>query len=141
MPLLRYVDDYFSADRERAAEHSMKVFARYQSLARFARVYSCDCLLHRLVKLCLGSTAISARKLCFGNPLPILGVRIELLKEGAAFWPDPVKVEKWMKRILIALLGEKLRAGDASKLLGYLQFATQRAFKRLGRAMLWAIIR
>ena len=84
---------------------------------------------------------MSARKLSFGNPLPILGVRVELLEDGVAFWPDPDKVQKWSVRIAVALLGEKLRAGEASKLLGYLQFATQRAFKRLGRAMLWAIIR
>ena len=29
LPVLRFVDDYFAAEREEVAEHAMKIFARH----------------------------------------------------------------------------------------------------------------
>ena len=54
LPVLRYVDDYFSAEEEASCRLSMEVFAR-------------------LVRALLGGTAISESKLQCGNPLTVLG--------------------------------------------------------------------
>eukprot|EP00973_Karenia_brevis_P014605 1993953-Karenia_brevis.AAC.1 len=48
MPVLRYVDDYFSADRPETAEHATGIFAR-------------------LAKLFLGAEAIAEGKLEHGD--------------------------------------------------------------------------
>ncbi len=82
--LLHYVDDYIGADRAASAEVAKDTFAR-------------------LVRACLGESAISPGKLSHGNPLTILGVDIELSMHGATFWPSQDKVEKWLAQILEAL--------------------------------------
>jgi len=89
----------------------------------------------RLIRACLGETAIAERKLESGNPLVVLGVEVLLAPEGLTFWPATGKVEKWLAKIDAALASGSLRPGEASKLSGALQWGTQFAFKRLGRAM------
>ena len=50
--------------------------------------------------------------------------------------PSADKVRKWTHCIKQALQSSVLRAGEASKLAGRLQWACQSMFKRLGRALL-----
>ena len=83
----------------------------------------------------MGSTAISEKKLCAGNPLVVLGVEIRLLSSGVVFKPAEEKLRKWTMRISKALEEGRLCAGEASKLGGALQWAAQMTFRRLGRAM------
>ncbi len=88
----------------------------------------------------MGEDAIADRKLGFGNPLTVLGVQIEIADEGVKFWPAPEKVQKWLECIEAALEQGFLVSVDASKLSGRLQWASQYAFRRLGRALLRPII-
>ena len=90
----------------------------------------------RLVRLLLGSSAISAKKLAFGVPLVILGLVVIPSPEGILLYPSPDKVAKWSLQISTALAERHLCAGLASKLSGALQWATSHMFLRLGRAML-----
>ena len=121
LPMLAYVDDYFAVDRAESAEAAVQVFAR-------------------LVRACLGDDALSEQKLECGNPLIVLGVEIELSGEGATFWPAQEKVNKWTAAIDTFLAHMRMSSGEASKLAGQLQWASQSAFRRLGRAMLRPII-
>ena len=59
---------------------------------------------------------------------------------GITFWPDEAKVAKWLGRLREIERTGLLCAGDASKLCGALQWASQHTFKRLGRAMLRPLI-
>ena len=115
--MLHFVDDYFGADREESIRVAKDCFAR-------------------LVRACLGTTAISEKKLEDGNPLVVLGIEITLRSKGATFWPSPDKVDKWCEQLWLALVGGKLHPGEASKLSGKLQWASQAAFKQFGRAMI-----
>jgi hypothetical protein len=117
LPLLRYVDDFFAADHPECAEHSMHCFAR-------------------LTRCMLGSTAIAARKLECGAPLVILGLKLDVSRDGITCWPSEDKVVKWSAKIDEALNTSKLPAGEASKLAGALSWAGQNVFRRLGRALL-----
>ena len=74
-------------------------------------------------------------------PLPVLGVSILLSREGVTFSPEVTKRKKWAARIREALSSGRLTSGEASKLAGGLQWATQESFRRLGRAMIRAIFR
>ena len=138
---LHYVDDYFGTDRDMSIEHVKLCFAR-------------------LVRACLGQSAIASKKLEHGQCLVILGVEIRLSTHGATFWPSPEKVAKWCAEIKAALVAnvkhlvrivsllhahsgcmcQALECGAASKLSGKLQWASQSAFQSLGRAMLRALI-
>jgi len=95
----------------------------------------------RLVKVCLGETAICTKKLACGMPLVVLGVEITLSDQGATFEPSADKVRKWTLRIAKALKNDWLCAGDASKLAGALSWASQKIFRMLGRAMLRPIFK
>ena len=97
-------------------------------------------LLGRLVRACMGSSAISDRKLDHGNPMVCLGVEINLKESGVVYWPSEDKVKKWTRRIQVALDSGVMTSGEASKLSGALQWATQLIFRKLGRAMLRPII-
>ena len=57
IPVLRYVDDFFCAERPETAQHAASCFVR-------------------LVRALLGSSAIADHKTCVGNPLEILGLDI-----------------------------------------------------------------
>ena len=92
LPVLRFVDDYFSAESKETAQHAMKCFAR------------CVCIFHaclflvpvacftRLVRAIMGEDAIAKNKLEHGNPLTILGITIEINMAGVIFAPNEEKV-------------------------------------------------
>ena len=120
LPVLRYVDDFFAAELAGCEEHSKNIFAR-------------------LVRCMLGRDSIAGRKLLHGNPLPILGVAVEINLGGITFIPEPDKLEKWRKQIKAALDCGHLCGGEASRLAGRLAFSSQKAFRRIGRAMLQPI--
>ena len=82
---LHYVDDYFGTDRDMSIEHAKLCFAR-------------------LVRACLGQSAIASKKLEHGQCLVILGVEIRFSTHGATFWPSPEKVAKWCAEIEAALV-------------------------------------
>ena len=97
----------------------------------------CHC---RLVRALLGPTAISEKKLLSGMPLDILGITVRLAAEGIHCFPTEDKVKKWRRTVGRALDTGSLQGGEAQKLAGALAWAGQRAFRRLGRAMLRPII-
>ena len=117
LPLLRYVDDYFTLDHGECAEHGMRCFAR-------------------VVECLLGRGALAADKLECGMPLEILGIIVSVEGRGVSLWPSPHKMEKWLLQIREAIACGTLSAGDASKLVGRLSFGAQHIFRKLGRAML-----
>ena len=119
--LLHYVDDYFAGDRQESVTIAKNVFAK-------------------LVRLCLGGSAIAERKLQDGNPLEVLGVDTELGPDGLVYWPAGDKVSKWLQCIKLARKTRLLPTGSSSKLTGKLSWGTQSCFKRLGRAMLRPLI-
>ena len=96
--------------------------------------------LFRLVRACLGHSSIAERKLESGNPLVVLGIKISLDTQGATFAPSKDKCQKWIARMRGALAHGRLYHGEASKLAGALQWATQRIFRRMGRAVLRSIM-
>ena len=63
IPILRYVDDFFSAEAQDSVAHAMQVFAR-------------------LVRVCLGTDAVAPKKLMFGSPLTVLGIDVSLSDSG-----------------------------------------------------------
>jgi len=65
----------------------------------------------------------------------VLGIEVQLCRDGLTFWPAAGKVVKWLAKIDKAISTDSLSPGDASKLSGALQWGSQFAFKRLGRAM------
>ena len=116
IPVFRYVDDYFSADRPKCAEHAMTCFAR-------------------LVRAILGEDAISERKLQVGNPLDVLGLSVEVKDRTVSMHVMAEIPEHWACVLEEALANGRHPAGDAAKMAGRLNFATQQTFRRLGRAM------
>ena len=109
--LCRYVDDFFACLQDDCVEHGMQCFAE-------------------LVRLLLGTTAISDRKLGFGNPLTILGMVIEVRPHGLTCFPSGDKVVKWLNTISTALSTGVLTAGAASKLAGGLSWGAANMFHR-----------
>ena len=116
LPVLRYVDDYFSADRAEVAEHAMNCFAR-------------------IVRALLGHDSVNQKKLEWGMPLSILGVDVSIHYDRITMWPTADKIAKWLNVIRKATESSTLSAGDAGKLAGGLGFACQYTFKGLGRAI------
>ena len=122
LPVHRYVDDFFAGDRAELCEHAMGCFVR-------------------LVRACLGDSAAADEKCAVGNPLVVLGVETHILDSGIRFRPESAKMRKWAMRIASYLQADRLTGGEAAKLAGALQWASQHAFRRLGRAMIRAIYR
>ena len=120
LPVLVYVDDFFSPERPVTMKHAMSVFAR-------------------LVKLLLGPDAIASHKLECGCSLVILGMHVTPSREGVVFHLCQEKARKWCALIQEAIQRRLLEAGAAQKLAGRLNWAVQALFHRLGRAMLKAI--
>ena len=114
IPLLRFVDDLFGAERRRCARHAL------------------GCVV-RLVRCLLGESAIAAGKTAVSMPLVVLGLQVSANSGGFTCLPSPDKVRKWTLRIEAALVSGNLRPGDASKLAGALRWACSGMFKRLGR--------
>ena len=154
LALFQYVDDYYGPEHIEAVEHAMNSFAR-----RVAIAVACALSLGRrgyarLVRACLGEEAVQKRKLHHGAELEVLGVDVRFSAEGVHMMPSRDKRYKWCCRIRDILADGTLHSGDASKLAGEcrshalrelalpqpvsgaLNWASQRAFKRLGRAML-----
>ena len=122
LPLFRYVDDYFSLESPRCAEHAMRCFSR-------------------MVNALLGASAVSPHKFACGLPLDILGVTVQVNLQEVKCWPSEDKVVKWTRRIKDALDTKCLVPGLAGKLAGALSWAAQSMFNRLGRAMLLPLYR
>ena len=117
LPLLRYVDDLFSADRPSCAAHAMSCFAR-------------------VVRAIMGASAIQERKLKCDSPLDVLGVTVSITRACITVFPSADKVEKWCGQLQRIEKTLTLHAGEAGKIAGRLGFAAQHAFSKLGRAML-----
>ena len=117
IPVLRYVDDFFSADRPKCAAHAKDIFAR-------------------LVRAVLGNSAIAAHKLEHGPSLVVLGISVAFNGTNFKLRPMAEKIDKWSRRIDSILRTGYLTCGEAGKLAGALSWASQHCFHRLGRAML-----
>ena len=117
IPVSRYVDDYFAAERKELMQHAMVCFAR-------------------LVRAVLGQGAISERKLEYGNSLVILGMLVEPCVAGVTFRLCPTRAKKWAQQLRDAIDSGYLDAGSAQKLAGRLTWATQWLFNKVGRAMI-----
>ena len=90
----------------------------------------------RLVRALLGESALSDRKLAFGESLEILGVILACTQDGYSASPSAKNIAKCLRVIERALRDGSLSSGAAQKLAGRLNWAGQYLFNRLGRAML-----
>ena len=107
----------------------------------------------RLVRALLGQSAIAEKKLACGKKLDILGIMVDLSRNGFKCRPTQQKAHAWqaslqegLAHLLIALGlrascqaaldNNRLRPGDASKLAGKLSWGGANMFRKLGRAML-----
>ena len=116
IPLLRYVDDMFTADWPACVVHSR------------------ECVI-RLVRAILGASSITD-KYCSGLPLDVLGITVSADAYGVSFAPSEDKVNKWCGDIDEALSNHSLGPGMGKKLAGRLSWSAQHSFCRLGRALL-----
>ena len=89
-----------------------------------------------MVRALLGESAIAARKLECGASLTILGITVASSSVGVRFTVCPEKARKWLATIEKAVASGHLCAGEAQKLAGRLNWATQQLFHKLGRAMI-----
>ena len=112
LPVFRYVDDYFGAEREETIEQAMQLLAR-------------------LVRMLLGDSAIAERKLECGTFLTVLGIKVSPSAKGVRFELDPAKRTKWLEQIEQALASGHLDAGSSTKLAGRLSWSTQHLFKKV----------
>ena len=122
VPLLRFVDDLFAAERRGSAVHALHCVAR-------------------LVRCMLGPEAIAPAKMGWGLQLQVLGLNVSADRQGFSCEPSADKVVKWRSRIYSALNSNSLRPGDASKLAGALRWASTNMFHRLGRATIVPLYR
>ena len=90
----------------------------------------------RLVRILLGFEAIADRKLEWGATLVVLGVQISPTESGFRLLPAKAKAQKCIEAITRAIRTGMMMPGSAEKLAGWLCWATQFIFNRLGRAML-----
>ncbi len=98
IPLLRYVDDYLSCDRPACVSHAMLCSVR-------------------LIRLLLGPTAISQRKLGHGSSLIVLGLVFSAtVQHGISCWPSADKISKWIRILQEAVQRMHLSPGRAGKL-------------------------
>ena len=110
VPILRYVDDFFSALRAAEAGARARVGRYFHARSSAKAEHALGCLV-RLVRALLGPLALAEHKKERGNPLVILGLRIKLSPAGMRATPSDDKAEKWMGRIAEALRTDKLTAG------------------------------
>ena len=94
IPVLRYVDDYFSADRGDLVEHAMQCFAR-------------------LIRALLGWSSIADRKLEFGSSLLVLGMCVVPAQSGILFRLSTDKAQKYRAVIDKALSTGYLSSGSS----------------------------
>jgi hypothetical protein len=122
LPVLRYVDDFYAAERQELADHAAQCFAR-------------------LCRMLLGSDSLKDAKIASGSPLTILGITIRTTATGVDVWPDPDKVTKWSGQIQRVDEYRRLQLSLASKIAGRLNFAAQYAHLKIGKAALTPIYR
>eukprot|EP00973_Karenia_brevis_P076995 10691955-Karenia_brevis.AAC.1 len=103
--MLRYVDDLFAPEMRQTVEHALQCVVR-------------------LIKVFLGSSSVSERKVAFNTEeLCILGVDVAVSEKGFRFHPAASKVARWLRDIKFALKNGKLVPGLASKLAGRLSWS------------------
>ena len=114
IPVLRYVDDYFGADRLQCAAGALSAFAR--SVPEISHM--CICVISpqplpyvRLVRVCLGHSAVAERKLEVAMPLTILGIQVAISDLGVRFTLNDSKRVEWQKQLVAALDDAKLCPG------------------------------
>ena len=143
LPIFRYVDDVFSADRH-VAGRSVNCCAcvglalcddRPESVE-----HALQCMV-RLTRAVLGPDAVAEHKAEFGAKLTVLGVLMTPKDTGFECRMSTEKAQKCVDVMQLALHRGVLQCGCASKLAGRLSWGTQFLFKRLGRAMLRPIFR
>ena len=117
LPILRFVDDYFSGERAAIVSHAKHCFAR-------------------LVRALLGLSAIANSKLEHGSRWVIRGILFAFSAEGIHCQPSEDKILKWSGAIRGALAAGRLEPGAASKLAGALSWACTFLFRRCGRAFI-----
>jgi len=78
LPVFRYVDDWFAADRHLCACCSHLRLCSCVSLFRHDTTEHAMMCMARLVRVLLGETAISARKLECGPSLTVLGINVSV---------------------------------------------------------------
>ena len=116
LPVLRYVDDYFSTEGEATAAHALSCFAR-------------------LVRTMLGGDALAEAKTECGRPLTILGIQVDVEEDGITLELTEQKRQDWGGRPQVAMDQGALAAGVASRFAGKLSFAALRCFSKIGRVM------
>ena len=118
IPMHRYVDDYFAAERPGTVEVAMQSFAK-------------------LVEILLGPGAVAPTKVEHGSTLCILGVDVRPRARGFSVAPSRDKIKEWLATINGFLRpGGKMMPGDAEKMAGRLAWGSSYAFRQYGRAML-----
>ena len=117
IPILRYVDDYFTAERPAVAQHGMRCFMK-------------------MCRLLMGEDFMKEEKCLTGNPITILGLSVTASSDKITVWLDEAKRSKWSETIERAIDTRKLSATEAAKLAGRLNFTTSCIFQKLGRAPL-----
>ena len=104
LALLHYVDDFFGGGCSAPKVLAKNRNCRNMQGDRKESIASAEQCFARLVRACLGETAVSQRKLEHGNDIVVLGIRMQLDETGVSFSPDEDKVEKWSDAIQRALL-------------------------------------
>jgi hypothetical protein len=122
MPVMRYVDDFFSVEKLGTEDHAMQCFAR-------------------VVRALMGGSALNKKKLAAGEQLVVLGLNIGYDEEGVWVRVNEEKATQWTDQLDRALKSKTLSAGEAGRVAGRLSFAAQHTFKRAGRAALRPIFR
>jgi hypothetical protein len=117
LPLGKYVDDYFAVEAQECIEEALSSVA----------------VLFRAI---LGDTALAAKKILSGNPLPLLGFDICIVGYRACFGVQEAKRVKWLAQIKNCRQKGVLTAAVAAKLAGRFSFVAEFMFRRLGRAMI-----
>ena len=69
------------------------------------------CHMSRLVRVCLGHSAVAERKLEVAMPLTILGIQVAISDLGVRFTLNDSKRVEWQKQLVAALEDAKLCPG------------------------------
>jgi hypothetical protein len=99
IPLCRYVDDFFAADRDSDAEHALSCFVR-------------------VARALLGDDALADEKCECSRPLDVLGLTFNADKQGVTVTVNSAKAENWRADLAAALRANRLWAADAARMAG-----------------------
>ena len=140
LPVLRYVDDFFAVDWCALSSIVRSVVQRRHGcvLCRRKKQFLSHSMQSfvRLVRVLLGASSISEKKVECGKKLCVLGVDIRMSKDGFRCRPSKDKAKRWCMLIEEVLSSGHLTAGASSKLAGKLSWGGSHLFRRMGRAML-----